>query len=80
MLADSVQAATKSIAEPTPQRVEQMVADIIRDRVVDGQLQACDLTFRDIAEVEVVMGQILTASLCRTRIEYPEPASAGMRT
>ncbi len=80
MLADSVQAATKSIAEPTPQRVQQMVADIIQDRVVDGQLQACDLTFRDIAEVEVVMGQILTASLCRSRIEYPEPASAGMRT
>ncbi len=48
MLADSVQAAVKALPEPTPQRVQQVVADIIRDRVVDGQLSECDLTFRDV--------------------------------
>lgn len=75
MLADSVQAAVKSIAEPTPQRVQQMVREIIRDRAVDGQLKECDLTFRDIAAVEATMARMLTASLFHTRIEYPEPLS-----
>jgi hypothetical protein len=77
MLADSVQAASKSLPDPTPQRVQQLVSDIIRDRVVDGQFWECDLTFRDIASVEAAMARLLTASLCHTRIEYPEPAAAG---
>jgi putative nucleotidyltransferase with HDIG domain len=76
MLADSVQAAVKSIAEPTPKRVEQMVRDVINDRVVDGQLEECDLTFRDIGAVEATMARILTAALCHRRIEYPETAAA----
>ncbi|MGD0110356.1 MAG: HDIG domain-containing metalloprotein [Armatimonadota bacterium] len=77
MLADSVQAASKSMPDPTPQRVQQLVSDIIRDRVVDGQFWECDLTFRDIATVEATMTRLLTALLCHTRIEYPEPAAAG---
>jgi putative nucleotidyltransferase with HDIG domain len=77
MLADAVQAAAKSIPEPTPQRVEQMVRELVRDRVVDGQLQGCDLTFRDIAVVEATMARVLAAVVCRNRIEYPEPIAAG---
>ena len=77
MLADSVQAAAKSISEPTPQRVQQMVRDIVRDRLVDGQLAECDLTFRDVAAAEAVMGRVLSALLCHGRIEYPEPAGAS---
>lgn len=73
MLADSVQAAVKSIAEPTPQRVQQMVRDVVRERVVDGQLAECDLSFRDVAAVENVLSRQLTALLCHGRIEYPEP-------
>ncbi len=77
MLADSVQAAVKSIADPTPQRVQQMVRDVVRERVVGGQLAECDLTFRDVAAVESTMSRILTALLCHGRIEYPEPVTAG---
>ena len=51
------------------QAVEQMVRELIRDRVVDGQLQGCDLTFRDIAVVEATMARVLAAVVCRTRIE-----------
>jgi putative nucleotidyltransferase with HDIG domain len=80
MLADSVQAAVKSIAEPTPKRVEQMVREIIRERTMGGQLEECALTFRDIGAVESTMSRILTAALCHKRIEYPEPAGVGQRT
>ena len=73
MLADSVQAAVKSIPEPTPQRVLQMVSEVVRERVVGGQLAECDLTFRDVVVVETTMSRILTALLCHGRVEYPEP-------
>jgi len=75
MLADSLQAATQSLPDPTPQRVQQMVRDIIRDRVVGGQLEECDLTFRDIITVEETATRILTALVCHTRVEYPWPGA-----
>lgn len=79
MLADGVHAAAKSIASPTPQRVQQMVKEVIRERVVGrGQLERCDLTFREVATAEAVMNRVLTAALCRTRIPYPEPAEGGV--
>jgi hypothetical protein len=73
MLADGVHAATKSIPEPTPQRIQQMVREIFRERLVGRQLERCDLTFRQIAAAESVMGRVLTLALCRDRIAYPEP-------
>jgi membrane-associated HD superfamily phosphohydrolase len=78
MLADGVHAAAKSIAAPTPQRVQQMVKEIVRERVVGGQLEQCDLTFKEVAVAEAVMSRVLTASLCRTRIPYPEPVEGGV--
>jgi hypothetical protein len=75
MLADGVQAAVKSIEDPTPHRVEQRVREIIRERAVYGQLNECDLTFQDLASVEVAMSRVLTAALLRTRVEYPERAA-----
>ncbi len=78
MLADGAHAAAKSIAVPTPPRVQQMLKENMRQRVVGGQLERCDLTFREVAAAEEVMGRVLTASLCRTRIAYPEPAEGGV--
>ena len=76
MLADSVQAAVQSLSGPTPQRVRQMVSEVIRERAVGGQLEECDLTFRDVTTVTATMTRILTALLCHARIEYPEPVAA----
>lgn len=76
MLADSVQAAVQSLSGPTPQRVQQMVSEVIRDRAVGGQLEECDLTFRDVTTVTATMTRILTALLCHARIEYPESVAA----
>ena len=80
MLADGVHAATKSIPEPTPQRIQQMVREIFRERVVGRQLEQCDLTFRQIAAAESVMGRVLTLALCRDRIAYPEPLEDRVRS
>ncbi len=78
MLADGAHAAAKSITVPTPPRVQQMVKENMRQRVMGGQLERCDLTFREVAAAEEVMARVLTASLCRTRIPYPEPAERGV--
>jgi hypothetical protein len=80
MLADSVQAAVQSLREPTPPRVEQMVREIMQDRVVDGQLQECDLTFRDMAMVEAAAIRMLTALVCHERVAYPEAVAAAQVT
>ncbi len=77
MLADGIHAAAKSISEPTPQRVQQMVREIVRERVVGGQLAQCELSFKEIAAAEVVLARVLTASLCRDRVAYPEPVQTG---
>ncbi|HUU54900.1 MAG TPA: HDIG domain-containing protein [Armatimonadota bacterium] len=78
MLADAVHAAAKSIEDPTPQRVQQMVREIARERVVGGQMEHCDLTFREVSTAEAVMNRVLTAELCRNRIAYPERVEGGV--
>jgi len=70
-IADSVEAAVRSMSHPTSEQIEQLVNQIISDRLHDGQLTECDLTFREI--------EIVAKTLCNTlngifhnRIEYPE--------
>jgi cyclic-di-AMP phosphodiesterase PgpH len=50
MLADSVEATVNSLPKPTPKRIEDVVADIIRRKFEDGQFDECELTMRDIHE------------------------------
>lgn len=71
MLADSVEAAVRSIGKPTPGRIESMVRKIIKDRLNDHQLDRCDLTLRDLDVIAEVFTRVLTG-LFHPRIEYPE--------
>jgi len=48
MLADSIEAAVRSMPDPEPGRIEALVRRIIRERLVSGQLEKCDLTLRDL--------------------------------
>jgi len=71
MLADSVEAAVRSLQDPTPGRIEGMVRRIIKDRLNDGQLEECDLTFRDLNIIAESFSKVLTG-VYHSRIEYPE--------
>ena len=51
MLADSIEATVKAIPRPTPKRIEDVVEDVIRQRIEDGQFDECALTMREIQEV-----------------------------
>jgi len=71
MLADSVEAAVKSLAEPSPERIRNMVNRIIKDKLDDGQLESCDLTFKDLDIIARSFCQMLEG-IYHKRIEYPE--------
>ncbi|MGG5255008.1 HD family phosphohydrolase [Neobacillus sp. SM06] len=70
-IADSVEAAVRSMSQPKPEQIEQLVKNIIADRLQDDQLIECDLTLKEL--------DIVSETLCETvkgifhsRIEYPE--------
>lgn len=71
MLADSVEAAVRSLQDPTPGRIEGMVRRIIKDKLYDGQLEESDLTFRDLDIIAESFAKVLNG-VYHSRIEYPE--------
>lgn len=71
MLADSVQAAVQSMVNPSKGHVEQKIRDIIKNKVSEGQLQECPLTFRDLDTIAQSFAKVLWG-MHHTRIEYPE--------
>lgn len=71
MLADTVEAAVRSLAKPTPNRIEGMVHKLIKERLHTGQLDECDLTFRDLDIIAQAFVQVLTG-IFHHRIEYPD--------
>lgn len=68
-LADAVESASRSLEKPTPQRIEQLISDIIRSRVNDGQLDECDLTLQDLKAIGTKFGFTLR-SMMHTRVAY----------
>jgi membrane-associated HD superfamily phosphohydrolase len=71
MLADSTEAAVRSIENMTPKKVEQMVNDIVEDRIKDGQLAQADITLKEIEKVKKTLIDGLI-SIYHSRISYQE--------
>jgi len=75
MVADAVEGASRTLAEPTPKRIETLVHEIAMKRLLDGQFDECSLTLSELAIVE----DSLTKSLIgihHGRIKYPEQKTA----
>lgn len=70
-IADSVEAAVRSMANPTMEKIEQLVKNIIKDKLNDGQLSDCDLTFKELTIIEKTLLETLHG-IFHNRIEYPE--------
>jgi putative nucleotidyltransferase with HDIG domain len=71
LLADSVEAASRSLENPTPARIKGLVQKIINKLFLDGQLNECELTLRDLHEIARSFNKILTG-IHHHRIEYPD--------
>jgi hypothetical protein len=70
LLADSVEAASRTIAEPTAAKIEKMVHRIINNKFIDGQLDECDLTLKDLHKIAESFTRILVG-IYHSRIHYP---------
>jgi len=71
MLADSVEAAARSMNELTLDKLRKLIDDIIESKVKDGQLDSTDLTRRELQEIEEAFFPVLQG-VFHPRIEYPE--------
>lgn len=71
MLADSVEAAVRSLQDPNPQKISQMVRMIINEKLSEGQLETADLTFKDLDTISKSFCKALEG-IYHKRIEYPE--------
>ncbi len=71
LLADSVEAAVRSLRDPTPAKIEELVHKIINNKFIDGQLDSCDLTLKDLEKISAVFVRILSG-IYHSRVTYPE--------
>lgn len=70
-IADSVEAAVRSMTHPTNEQIESIVRNIISDRLQDGQLNECDITLKELETVAHSLCETLKG-IFHSRIEYPE--------
>ena len=79
MLADTVEGAVRSVAELTPTRIEVIVHNMAMKRLQDGQFDECDLTLRELSNIEASISKTLAAHH-HGRVAYPtapdEPVEA----
>ena len=71
MLADSIEAAARCLSQPTPERLKAQIDSIVRDKIEDGQLDDCSLTFLDVKRISEAFLHVLMA-MNHGRITYPE--------
>ena len=74
LLADAVEAASRSLSHPTPGRIGNLVREIVYARISDGQLDECDLTFNEVRLIIQKFEHVLTSTF-HTRVKYPSPES-----
>jgi membrane-associated HD superfamily phosphohydrolase len=70
MLADVCEAATRSLSEPTPTKIQELVKTLINRIFDDGQLEASELALKDVTEIKRVFASILVG-IYHHRVAYP---------
>ncbi len=69
-LADAVESASRSLKKPTPNKIEELIDEIFKDRLLDGQLDRAQLTFDDLKKIKKSFNTTIR-SMMHNRIEYP---------
>lgn len=70
MLADSVEATVRSLDRPSVLKIEETIDAIIKDRFIEGQLDECELTLKDLSRIRGAFLKILVG-IHHQRIKYP---------
>jgi putative nucleotidyltransferase with HDIG domain len=75
MLADTVESASRTLVDPTPSRIQNLVDSIAQKKMSDGQFDECGLTFRQLDRIRRSLVKSLTA-IYHARVKYPGQQSA----
>jgi hypothetical protein len=79
MLADGVEAASRTLVDPTPAKLRGLIRTLFDDCLQDGQLDQTDLTLADLSAVSVAFLRVLS-TIFHQRIDYPGfDFNAGVR-
>ena len=79
MIADSLEAASKSLKSPTEEDINILVDNIINGKIAIGQFNEADLTFKELETIKVVFKKLLK-SINHVRIDYPDEDNANTET
>ncbi len=75
MMSDAVESASRALVEPTPSRIESLVEEISRKRLLDGQFDECGLTLEEVHQIGDSLVKSLTA-VYHGRVKYPDQETA----
>ncbi len=78
MLADAVEAAVRTVDEPTPQRLEDAIEELVKRRLQEGELNECPLTLKDLTRIKTAFLGVLVG-IYHTRVKYPVPLKPRTR-
>lgn len=79
MMADTIEAAVRSMPDKSPQKIQAQVEKLVNQHFVDGQLDECDLTLRDLHLIAEAFVKILIG-IYHQRVEYPQIGKSGHAT
>ena len=71
MLADSTEGAVRALDDPNPNRIAEVVHKIVNNKFIDGQLEGCEITLRDLERISATFIRVLNA-MYHSRIKYPD--------
>jgi putative nucleotidyltransferase with HDIG domain len=78
-LADSVESASRSLQKPTVKKIDELIDDLFKERLNDGQLDDAALTLADLATIKKSFATTLR-SMMHSRIEYPRLEEGGEKS
>lgn len=78
MLADAAEAAVRTIDDPTPQRIEQAIDELVKKRFEEGELDECPLTLKDLTKIKAAFLSVFIG-VYHTRVKYPGPEKKRIR-
>ena len=70
MLADTVEAASRSLPSPDADSLRALIEKLVRAKIDDGQLDECPLSFADISKINAAFVTVLSGAF-HERVEYP---------
>jgi putative nucleotidyltransferase with HDIG domain len=75
MLADGVESATRTLQDPAPSRIENLVKNIAMKKLLDGQFDECGITLQELRSIQDSLIKSLTA-MYHSRVKYPDQRTA----